>query len=37
MSMSRVALLPFGLSLIGVLSAELVVVGLLRVRRALTA
>jgi hypothetical protein len=37
MSMSRAALLSYGLSLIGVLSAELVMVGLLRVRRALGA
>jgi len=35
--LSRAALIPLGLSLIGVLSAELVVVGLLRARRALSA
>lgn len=36
-AMSRIALIPFGISLIGVLSAELMVVGILRARRALTA
>lgn len=35
MSTSRAALLPLGLSLMGLLSAELVMVGLLRARRAI--